>query len=193
VIMIGFPIQKSQILFFVAAFVVLAQPRAYEVATGTAKTFASKYKPIPGYSPELVLVADRDLKIGGRQFRRGEEITFAIDPGTRFVSDTSKPGQAVIVEPGQSVTVEYDPVSAKMAGDKYYVNARVVRVGKTSPPLQQDKRPTGHRLPNQASRCWNGLQPGVATAETLRLAREKHYSCTRGSATRASRRASWQA
>jgi hypothetical protein len=137
VIMISIPIRKSQILFFVAVFVALAQPRAYEVATGTSKTFASKKKPIPGYSPELVLVLDRDVKIGGRQFRRGEEITFAIDPGTQFVSDTSKPGQAVIVEPGQSVTVEYDPVNAKLAGDKYYVNARVVRVGKTSAPLQR--------------------------------------------------------
>src|SRR5438105_72114 len=106
--MIGIPIRKSQILCFVAAFVALAQPRAYEVATGTAKNFASKAKPIPGYFPKLVLVADRDLKIGVQQFRRGEEITFGIDAGTRFVSDTSKPGESVIVEPGQSVTVEYD-------------------------------------------------------------------------------------
>src|ERR1700724_1794053 len=102
--MIAFPIRKSQILFLVAALVALAQPRAYEVATGTAKTFASKYKPIPGYSPKLVVIADRDFKIGGRQFRRGEEITFGIDPGTRFMSNTAKPGQTVIVEPGQYVT-----------------------------------------------------------------------------------------
>src|SRR6266436_6303982 len=95
--MIGL-LRKTQLFCLVAALAVQAQPHTYDVATGTAKTFASKWQPIPGYSPKLVLSVDRDQRIGGRQLRRGEEITFTIIPGTQFESGTIAPGQAVRVE-----------------------------------------------------------------------------------------------